>query len=133
MKHSRYIIRDREAGNVIDSFDTPDEAKNELINFEKTDKKEGSYTSDFYEIWDSVEETEIQETIKERLGKKIKALRKECGVSTYELEQKRIHPSLPATIEKGQKGYSMNSLIKYLNAIDEDIFLSVEKKEKKKI
>ena len=132
MKHSRYIIRDREAGNVIDSFDTPDEAKNELMKFEKVDKKEGSYTPDFYEIWDSVEETEIQETIKERLGKNIEYLRKECGVSTYELEQKGIHPSLPATIEKGQKGYSMDSLIKYLNAIDEDIFLSVGKKEKKK-
>lgn len=133
MKHSRYIIRDREAGNVIDAFDTPDQAKNELIKFEKTDKKEGSYTPDFYEIWDSVEETEIQETIKERLGKQIENLRKECGVSTYELEQKGIHPSLPVTIEKGQKGYSMDSLIKYLNAIDEDIFLSVGKKEKKKI
>ena len=59
----------------------------------------------------------------------IETLRKECGVSTYELEQKGIHPSLPATIEKGQKGYSMDSLIKYLNAIDEDIFLSVGKKE----
>jgi len=68
--------------------------------------------------------------LKEELGKQIKALRKECGVSTYELEQKGIHPSLPATIEKGQKGYSMDSLIKYLNAIDEDIFLSVGKKEK---
>jgi len=69
---------------------------------------------------------------KEEIGNKIETLRKECGVSTYELEQKGIHPSLPATIEKGQKGYSMDSLIKYLNAIDEDIFLSVEKKEKKK-
>jgi hypothetical protein len=65
---------------------------------------------------------------KEELGKQIEALRKECGVSTYELEQKGIHPSLPATIEKGQKGYSMDSLIKYLNTIDQDIFLSVEKK-----
>ena len=65
---------------------------------------------------------------KEELGKKIEALRKECGVSTYELEQKGIHPSLPATIEKGQKGYSMDSLIKYLDTIDQDIFLSVEKK-----
>ena len=69
---------------------------------------------------------------KQELGKKIEALRKECGVSTYELEQKGIHPSLPATIEKSQKGYSIDSLIKYLNAIDEDIFLSVGKKEKKK-
>ena len=65
---------------------------------------------------------------KEELGKQIEALRKECGVSTYELEQKGIHPSLPATIEKGQKGYSMDSLIKYLDTIDQDIFLSVEKK-----
>ncbi len=69
---------------------------------------------------------------KEELGKQIEALRKECGVSTYELEQKGIHPSLPSTIEKGQKGYTIDSLIKYLNAIDEDIFLSVGKKEKKK-
>lgn len=44
--------------------------------------------------------------MKEELGKQIEALRKECGVSTYELEQKGIHPSLPATIEKGQKGNS---------------------------
>ena len=66
---------------------------------------------------------------KQEFGKQIKALRKECKVSTYELEQKGIHPSLPGTIEKGQKGYSIDSLIKYLNAIDEDIFLSVEKKE----
>jgi hypothetical protein len=65
---------------------------------------------------------------KEELGKKIETLRKECGVSTYELEQKGIHPSLPATIEKGKKGYTIDSLIKYLNAIDEDIFLSVGKK-----
>jgi len=69
---------------------------------------------------------------KQEFGKQIKALRKECRVSTYELEQKGIHPSLPATIEKGQNGYSMDSLIKYLNAIDEDIFLSVGKKENKK-
>ena len=66
------------------------------------------------------------------IGKQIETLRKELGVSTYKLEQKGIHPSLPATIEKGQKGYSMDSLIKYLNAIDEDIFLSVGKKKRKR-
>ena len=62
---------------------------------------------------------------KKEIGKQIEALRKECGVSTYVLEQKGIHPSLPATIEKGQKGYSMDTLLKYLSAIDKDIFLSV--------
>ena len=56
---------------------------------------------------------------KEEIGKQIEALRKECGVSTYDLEQKGIHPSLPSTIEKGQKGYSIDSLIKYLNAINQ--------------
>ena len=69
---------------------------------------------------------------KKELGKQIEALRKECGVSTYELEQKGIHPHFPATIEKGQKGYSINSLIKYLNAIDEDVFLCVGKKKIKR-
>lgn len=66
---------------------------------------------------------------KTEIGKQIETLRKECGVSTYELEKKGIHPSLPSTIEKGVKGYSIDSLIKYLNAIDEDIFLSVGKKK----
>ena len=70
--------------------------------------------------------------MKQELGKKIEALRKECGVSTYELEQKGIHPSLPSTIEKGQKGYSIDNLFKYMKEIGEDVFLSVGKKEKKK-
>ena len=68
---------------------------------------------------------------KKELGKQIEAIRKECGVSTYKLEKKGIHPSLPSTIEKGEKGYSMDSLIKYLNAIDVDIFLHVEKANQK--
>ena len=65
---------------------------------------------------------------KQELGKKIEAIRKECGVSTYALEKNGIHPSLPSTIEKGQKGYSIDSLIKYLKAIDEKISITVEKK-----
>lgn len=61
------------------------------------------------------------------IGKQVETLRKECGVSTYELEQKGIHPSLPATIEKGQKGYSIDSLIKYLEVINEKIKIRIEK------
>lgn len=64
---------------------------------------------------------------KEEIGKQIETLRKECGVSTYELEQKGIHPSLPTTIEKGQKGYSIDSLTKYLKAIDDRIRIKIEK------
>jgi transcriptional regulator with XRE-family HTH domain len=65
--------------------------------------------------------------MKVELGKQIETLRKKLGVSTYELERKGIHPSLPSTIEKGQKGYSIDSLIKYLNAINETY---LERKEK---
>ncbi len=69
---------------------------------------------------------------KKELGKQIETLRKERGVSTYELEQKGIHPNLPKTIEGGERGYSIDSLVKYLNAIDDTLFLSVgERKEKK--
>ena len=45
-----YYIRDREAGNVIDSFSTLDEAETALAEYEATDKAEGTYTPDFYEI-----------------------------------------------------------------------------------
>lgn len=76
---------------------------------------------------------EAHSSIKVQLGKQIQSLRKQCGVSTYELEQKGIHPNLPKTIEGGEKGYSIDSLVKYLNAIDETLILSVGKKEKKKI
>jgi len=64
--------------------------------------------------------------MKEELGKKIKALRKELGVSTHELEKRGIHPSLPTTIERGEKGYTIDTLIKYLNAIDDRIVFSVD-------
>ena len=64
---------------------------------------------------------------KEKLGKQVETLRKECGVSTYELEQKGIHPSLPKTIEKGEKGYSIDTLIKYLKAIDDKMSIKIER------
>lgn len=68
---------------------------------------------------------------KQQIGKQIETLRKECGVSTYVLQQKGIHPSLVATIEKGTKGYSIDSLLKYLEAISPnariEITLNTEK------
>ena len=67
---------------------------------------------------------------REEIGKQITDLRKKCGITTYQLAKKGIHPCLFATIEKGKKGYSIDTLIKYLEAIDEDIILKVEKKEK---
>lgn len=46
----KYIIRDREAGNEIARFDSMEEAKAELKKYEEADKKEGTFTEDFYEI-----------------------------------------------------------------------------------
>lgn len=46
----KYIIRDREAGNKIASFDNYDEAAKELENYEAEDERNEEYTPDFYEI-----------------------------------------------------------------------------------
>ena len=45
-----YVVRDREAGNVITQFETMEEAQKELEKYEEQDKKDGVYVEDFYEI-----------------------------------------------------------------------------------
>ena len=45
-----YVVRDREAGNVITQFKTMEEAQKELEKYEEQDKKDGTYSEDFYEI-----------------------------------------------------------------------------------
>lgn len=45
-----YVIRDREAGNELDEFETMEEALEELARYEEIDKMDGDYTPDFYEI-----------------------------------------------------------------------------------
>ena len=45
-----YTIQDRETGNIIETRLTEQEAKEMLIKFENTDKKEGTYSENFYEI-----------------------------------------------------------------------------------
>ena len=45
-----YVVRDREAGNVITKFETMEDAQKELEKYEEQDKKDGTYSEDFYEI-----------------------------------------------------------------------------------
>ena len=45
-----YVVRDREAGNVITQFEKMEEAQKEIERYEEQDKKDGTYTEDFYEI-----------------------------------------------------------------------------------
>ena len=47
---SMWVVRDREAGNVIDEFCTYEEAEKALEEYEKEDKGNGEYTPNFYEI-----------------------------------------------------------------------------------
>lgn len=47
---TKFIIRDREAGNEIARFDSYEEAVAEIEKYEETDKAEGTYTEGFYEI-----------------------------------------------------------------------------------
>ena len=65
--------------------------------------------------------------MKIELGREIKAIREERGVSTYELQQKGIHPTMCNNIEQG-KGYTIDSMEKYLRAIGDDLVLRVGKK-----
>ena len=45
-----YVIRDREAGNEIEYANTIEEAERIVEEYEETDRREGTYTEDFYEI-----------------------------------------------------------------------------------
>ncbi len=47
---TNYVIRDREAGNVIDYFETEESAKSKLREYEAQDLEDGTYEEDFYEI-----------------------------------------------------------------------------------
>ena len=55
-----YVVRDREAGNVIEHFNTVEEAKKTLERYEEQDKKDGVYVEDFYEIYDLDDEEEVE-------------------------------------------------------------------------
>jgi hypothetical protein len=46
-----YYTRDREAGNIIDKFETEQEALKAIKSYEEEDKRDGSYIPDFYEIF----------------------------------------------------------------------------------
>ena len=48
-----FEVRDRQGGNVIDSFDSLEVATYALNEYEETDKIDGIYEENFYEIFDS--------------------------------------------------------------------------------
>ena len=48
-----FKVRDRQGGNVIDSFDSLEAAMYTLNEYEDADKLDGIYEENFYEIFDS--------------------------------------------------------------------------------
>jgi hypothetical protein len=46
----KYIIRERESGIELESFDTKEDAENELSVIEEIDKNIGEYIHGFYEL-----------------------------------------------------------------------------------
>ena len=52
MTNYKYATRDKEAGNVIEYFETKEKAEKALKQYEKTDKGEGTYTENFYEVYE---------------------------------------------------------------------------------
>ena len=56
METKKFIVRDRMAGNVIEDFDSLEEAKKCIELFEIQDKRDGMYTPNFYEIYDAEKE-----------------------------------------------------------------------------
>lgn len=49
-----FKIKDRQGGNVIDSFDSLEAAMYALNEYEEADKLEGIYQENFYEIFDTI-------------------------------------------------------------------------------
>lgn len=49
-----FEIRDRQGGNVIDSFDSLEAAMYALNEHEEADKLNGIYEENFYEIFDTI-------------------------------------------------------------------------------
>ena len=116
------VIRDREAGNIIDSFRTMDDAKKALAEYEEQDKKEWTYEENFYEI-----ATPLMDKLKEEIEEawpakhEVKKIVNLCG-STITINGEEI-PSWPRFLPlRGQrpedKMYKWNRLFRF-NQMDE--------------
>lgn len=46
----RVYTADKEAGNKIEAFETVEEAREAIVAYEEEDKREGTYTLNFYDV-----------------------------------------------------------------------------------
>lgn len=64
----KYVVRDREAGNIIEYFTTMEEAEKTLQKYEESDKEQGIYEENFYEVAELPEIIKATEYGKELAG-----------------------------------------------------------------
>lgn len=55
-----FVTRDREAGNVIDEFQTLDDARDAVESYEADDERDGNLTDNFYEIYNQLTEEIVE-------------------------------------------------------------------------
>lgn len=55
----KYQVRDSEAGNVIETYASLEEARKAIDEFEKKDKEESTFEPNFYEVYDVVNESVV--------------------------------------------------------------------------
>lgn len=51
-----FVVRDREAGNIIDTFATREKAEEAIAMYEDEDRQDDCYTPDFYEVYEMEED-----------------------------------------------------------------------------
>lgn len=107
-----YVIRSRESGDTIEEVATLDEAKKIVESYEAEDRKDGSFTPDFYEIYEQTPSDEVADAIRARLA--------ERGITQKQLaERLKIHPvSLSAILRGNMK---VETLAKFAAAIGCDV------------
>lgn len=90
----KYKTQDREAGNFIDEFNTIEEAREAILQYEEEDKKDGTYTPNFYEVAEIAEEPTTAE--------KVRAIRKSLGLTQQAMSEAYGIPK--RTIENWEGG-----------------------------
>lgn len=80
-----YIIRDREAGNIIEKVGTLEEAKTTVACYEHADQFEGIYEPDFYEIVKVLDDDELR-----RYAEHIVNLERQIQLLEDELNEARV-------------------------------------------
>lgn len=111
-----YEVRDSEAGNVIETFATRQEAEAALEAYEKSDEEEGIYTPDYYEVHPRC----LSE--REMIGKRIAAIRNELCLSQQDVAD-RVGMAQPhiARIEAGRYSVGVDILGKITEALGKRI------------